>query len=230
MQTTRAVRPRRSPAVAQVRSLERRIDEISGSLSSLEHRVDRSGRSLNSNCPSISVNLGAHGVALAVYAKTPDRLRFEVRHYRNPRRTYGHHATREAFPSEDWADLPNFLEFVTERAHQRINTFFDALRAGAPEGQPTLALVTSLLSEIASVTNGDANRIRLILSLLLANGRIVVQGNRELLPCLEALEARGFLVRRRNSQRTPAPVYALTTAYVGAIRALALVLPTMSID
>ena len=115
--------------------------------------------------------------------------------------------------------------------HQRINTFFDALRAGAPEGQPTLALVTSLLSEIASVTNGDANRIRLILSLLLANGRIVVvQGNRELLPCLEALEARGFLVRRRNSQRTPAPVYALTTAYVGAIRALALVLPTMSID
>ena len=176
------------------------------------------------------MNLGAHGVALAVYAKTPDRLRFEVRHYRNPRRSYGRHATTEAFPNDDWTDLPDFLAFVTERAHQRINTFFDALGAGGPDGQPTLALVTHLLSEIARVTNGDANRIRIILSLLLANGRIVVQGNRELLPCLEALEAEEVLVRRRNSQRTPAPVFALTPAYAGVIRTLALVLPTLSTD
>ncbi len=208
-------------AVGLVRSLEPHIREISRNLSVGEHDVPRGTRHSEANAVSLSVDLGAQGVRLGIYAKASARIRFEVRQLTNPRRTYGTRASTANFPRDDLADLPAFLAFVSERAHDRACMFIEVVHQVGVSVPPTLVRLSMLLGKVARACEGDASRIHQVLVLLMSSGRIVRHGDAGLCAAIDALEANNVLTRRRITYRARQPVFSLVPVYAGTVGALA---------
>ena len=146
--------------------------------------------------------------------------RIEVRHYRNPRRTYGARATTHEFPNDTLPQLVPFLRFVGERAHERASVFFGALSGQAWSPPPTIPRLAMFLEKLARACGGDAVLIQRVLALLVANGRIVWGGDPEMRATIDSLVEAGALLRRRSTLRGTPAVYAARPAYSAILRAL----------
>ena len=157
---------------------------------------------------------------MGVYAKAHDRLRVEVRHRTNPRRTYGARATNEEYPNRTPEQLVSFLEFVGQQAHERASVFFDALRGRVRAAPPTITRLVDLLDNISQACRGDRDLTHRMLALLVAGGRIVRTEDPQLRGAVDALVRSGVLTRTRSTRRSTPGIYMMAPSYSGTLRAL----------
>jgi hypothetical protein len=157
-------------------------------------------------------------VWLGIYAKAEDRLRLEIRHYKNPRRTY--QVRLEEYPNDHLEEMVPFNEFIGQRAHERAAVFFEALRGQVGTVPASVARLSDLVAEVSRACDGDDDKIRLVLSLLIASGRVAQTTDPEMRTLLGELERAGVLARTRSTRRRAPVIYAIRDRYAGTLQAL----------
>jgi hypothetical protein len=174
------------------------------------------------NCPSLRVNLGIRGVDLVVYAKTFDRVRFEVR-YKDRVREKITQTNGLTFPECVTRGAGVLLQLAIENAQERLHRVFERIPDLDYEERCSFQAFVEFLSNLAEVCHeaGIHRNVRNMLSLLASNGGISVRLNSEDHVFCEALRGRRILsqvnaARNERGNRR----YALNPQYATVIRAM----------
>ena len=159
----------------------------------------------NENSRRIAVKLRS-GVKLRVYAKTTQRVRFEIEHdlVENARPLEGGHT------SADLNEIYRWMAATAEDAAREVNIIFALLEAAQVRSDDD-ASVTELVVRITQALGNDALAMQLIM-LIAANQSISVQSGSNLRDSVRRLTRRSILEPIRPYSRT----YRLTQRFRGA--------------
>lgn len=166
-----------------------------------EYDAYPSARERQRNAQSALFPLGREGVHLAVYAKSMTRLRFEVRHNRNPRTLYGHKPEVQALRTDRRENLFLLIAHINEEATERLNAFLAELARQDIRPSPTITRLSVFLSHVANACGHTPALVQRVLSPLVRHGRISRNGPREVLDALDYLVEAGVLRRARPGRR-----------------------------
>ncbi|MFC5066555.1 hypothetical protein [Flaviflagellibacter deserti] len=192
-------------AVASARELARIFRENASQWSVTFHDVSRVGERAQvseqgiGNAWSSTIALGATGTSLVAYAKSFTRLRLEVRHLRPPRRIY--QLPESSLSSSDVASLERMLAFVQQRSAERLTRFLATIEAPfAMRTDTSLADLATLLGIIAEHRFRE-REISELLTVLIAQGRVVSNVGHRLRPLVDLLVAAEVLRLGRGTHR-----------------------------
>lgn len=147
------------------------------------------------NAVSLTIPLGQRNTKLVIYAKSPRRVRCEVRHLKNPRTIYGRYSQIQRLTTDRLENLFKTITAVNRlSACNRANPFLHELwrRDVRPVG--TVVQLTIFLGHIAEVCEStDADMVR-VLSPLIAHGRLGNSGPGSYRSAVSQLVHRGVLV------------------------------------
>ena len=158
------------------------------------------------NSPSVNLKI-AKNVRAAAYAKTMDRMRFEIRYDARVRQAIG------VRPDEaNWSDirgLSEFIDLAIVDAQTRLSLILPNLLAQPKTGYRKSVALARVLSSIGSVCKGDLNLTHRVLSLLLNNGAVSVSKDDELSEIMEILAIQKMVFRVRYRKRETEKRYQL---------------------
>lgn len=181
---------------------------------------------IDRNAPCLKLDLGADGVKLVIYAKTFDRVRFEVRYNGNVRQLVGRIAATD-LPREV-SGMRRLLQSAIEDAHRRMRRVFQRLPDLDYEERCSFQVFVDFLADVAAACDerGLKNKVPRLLSLLASNGGIDVAVNSPDERACEALRNSGVLtlpraIRNARGRRR----YGLNMRYANILRATLLAMP-----
>ena len=167
------------------------------------------GRELNARTITLPV---ARNIHVVIYAKTQDRLRFEVRYLDDVRGTVARHRRGPTDPLET-------IRCAMQNAVERLATVTDALAGLMVEAPASYADLKRGLWSVLWACEGDQSSADALLTPLLVDQAVTETGPGGLAPrrVLQRLRARG-VVQRVRVRHGGAARWALTPTYAAAIR------------
>jgi hypothetical protein len=185
------------------------LPELDEALSEPELATERQVQSSQ----SLSIPLGAEKLNLGIYAKTPTRLRFEVRHYGNVRNSLSGHATVGDVPNDRYEQIEGLLDIVAERSAVRMHLFLRTLARLHTARQPNASTMAFFLVDLANACGNDRVLMRQLLSELMSTGRLVAGGSSPRAEALDYLLKRRILQKRSVTLNGSKSVYDLWGSY-----------------
>jgi hypothetical protein len=159
----------------------------------------------------------ATSIDCVVYAKTYDRVRFEVRYAANVREL-----VRPRLGGQ--AGLVELLQHTARDAHRRVSRLFQTMHEFRVSPEPELVNLVLFMAHVGTVCVGDADLARRVISLLLNTRGITVSPDGDsAIPSevVEQLVAAGLLIRSRTGLREASRRFALIPKYAAVVEALA---------
>jgi len=200
-------------ALGVVEAVIARGQEIVEGVHLREYHISTSARERERNAQSAIFPLGREGVVLAVYAKTPTRTRFEVRHTRNPRSIYGHKPEVQALQTTSRGNLFELINLVSSEAATRMNAFLTELAYQEVRPSPHMTRLSTFLFHVATACGNSPTLIMRVLSPLVRYGRISRSGPPEVQAALDNLVETGVLRRARPGTRAQRTNLTLTRRF-----------------
>ncbi len=179
--------------------------------------------STEGNAPSLRLNRGSSDINLVVYAKTPQRVRFEVRYSSNVRAILGSRRIRASDLPAGVAGIVQLLQIAISHTNTYLTNVIENLPDLDFSERCNFQEFVEFLSALAAACNSNGIPLQLhhIMSLLASNGGIEVRLNSPEHNACKALEQRNILfapsaVRNRPHYKQ----YTLRPRYTTAIRAM----------
>lgn len=163
------------------------------------------------NSPCIKANLGS-GIMLRVYAKTTQRVRFEVEF-----KTRLCPAVFHRFTGGD-NSLVEWCRTAAEGGGRRITSICDTIRSSVSEPTSRSPLTAERILQATCDAAGSVNVGFAILRTLLANGSYAISGGATLRPVIEVLLRKGVV--RHSRQTGNSHIYVVTRACRQALEQL----------
>lgn len=164
---------------------------------------------------------GRQNVLLAVYAKTADRIRFEVRYTRKVRDFIPRAYASEAGSNQTLYSIPNLISTLIEvDASPRMNAVLDGIAAlSVPVTGETEGL-SRLLTEFASACHGNEALLDALITSLCVHGCLYQIAQRGRKRATDRLVRRGVLRRGVVHRHGRGPTLVPTASFVGVVDAL----------
>lgn len=181
-----------------VESIEPRARSFANKVSATRFQVKKKKRGLRFQVGNEQQSLSLFielrkGVALRIYAKTNQRVRFEIQH-----RLDKANRPLQGEQSFDGIEaLVDLLSTLREDAASLVNDFLDELNSS--EGHPSTARAPLMLVTEISNAAQDYGKTASILEALCVNGRLVLSDNSPLRQAIMRLIERRVLVNRHRS-------------------------------
>lgn len=181
---------------------------------------ENTARTTHANSTSYAVPLQSN-VSLSLYAKSPTRLRIELRHTGKIRGRYQRLARTSILPNRTLSDVGDFLRFVNERASERISTLLASL-SSIPSAHPRNGpyAMVGFINAVTSRCAEQGRPLAWVLLPLLETGRVVEAATRPVRTVCEQLVLDGVLHRVRTVPRERWRTYGVTPAYEGLVASL----------
>lgn len=186
-----------------------------------EHESPDMTWQVDRNAPCLKLDLGVKGVKLVIYAKTFDRVRFEIRYNGKVRERIRGRISAASLP-RNVRGVRSLLQPTIEDAHRRLQRVFQRLPDLDYSARCDFQAFVEFLADIAEACHErdmPHDMVRL-LSLLASNGSIeAIVGSPDHVLCQD-LESRGILIEQRAVQNTRGfRRYCLNTRYANVLRA-----------
>ncbi len=127
------------------------------------------------NAPGIKLDLGVDGIELLIYAKTLDRVRFEVRYKKNVRKLICGRVSAGSLPPLE-TGVRALVQLSIEDAHSRMRRLFQRMPDLDFSERCDFQIFVEFLADLAEACRaaGKAQDMQRIISLLASNGSIEV--------------------------------------------------------
>jgi hypothetical protein len=158
----------------------------------------------------------ATSIDCVVYAKTHERVRFEVRYSANVKELVRPRPTGQT-------GLVELLQHTTRDAHRRVSRLFQTLHEFRVGPEPDLVHLALLMAQIGTACAGDAGLARRVTSLLLNTRGITMGPNGEnAVPSdvVDRLVDAGVLTRSRTQLREASRRFALIPRFAAVAEAI----------
>lgn len=164
---------------------------------------------------------GRQNVHLAVYAKTPERLRFEVRYLRKVRDFIPDGSRLDAGSNGAIASIPNMISTLIEAdACQRMGMLFTALDELEVPVTTDTAGLPRLLAVLARICEGNEALLDDFVTSLCIHGCVYRDSDQNRRRAIERLVRRRVLRRAVVHPPNRGPTFVPTDEYIGAVEAL----------
>lgn len=190
-----------------------------------EYPASRAGSSENpqrlasahrvSNSPSVTLALGREDVELSLYAKTVDKVRYEVRYKNNLRRLLGRSAPRRRAGVSDVDGVMELLAVAVEDAGGRLDRISREVGSALDTMPRRLPTFVNLVYYLSQAAGGNRRILTDLTTLLVREGGIEPDTAPHLLaPCSFLVSTQARVLRRATvSVRSPRRRYVLTQRY-----------------
>ena len=166
------------------------------------------------NSPSVNMKI-AKDIRAAAYAKTMNRMRFEIRYDAGVRQAIG--APPHELSAEHFSNLAGFVDLAIKDARERLSLVLPRLCAEAKTGYNKNTALARTLAGISSACGGDFLLTYRVLSLLSNNRAISISKNDELSEVMETLAAQKLVTRNRVRRRETVKRYQLAEPMQSAL-------------
>jgi hypothetical protein len=171
------------------------------------------------NAWSIEVPL-RDGVSLMIYAKTYDRLRFEVRYQKNLR-TLLNPSFRSEAVSSDYEGLFSALRVAVDDATTRVSRILPDLQEITEPEDPSFSDLATLMGILVETAEAAHISVTRLLELLCVNGAITVGNDNNLSSAVDLLVRSRVLERSRAARRQSPRRFVVADQWISTIEALA---------
>lgn len=196
-----------SDAVSAVRAMGDRARAIASGLDYREYVDSDVVVRTEGNSPSLNLKIGEQ-VRAAVYAKTFQRVRYEIR-YDAKVRSKIPVPTGQA-SGDDINNLSEFMDFLIEDARVRLSRILPEMNAKAKRGYNERSALVRVLTELSSACGNNALMTYRLITLLSNNGGISVVKNDDLFPAVAYLHETKLLRRVKTKPRERIQRYRLS--------------------
>lgn len=164
---------------------------------------------------------GRRNVLLAIYAKTTDRIRFEVRYTRKVRDFIPRDYASQAGSNQTLNSIPHLISALIEvDASARMNAVLDGIASlSVPVTEETEGL-SRFLTEFASACRGDEALLHALITSLCVHGCLYPIAQRGRRRVTDRLVRRGVLRRGVVHRHGRGPTLVPTAPFVGVVDAL----------
>ncbi|MEQ9519149.1 MAG: hypothetical protein RLN89_06885 [Parvibaculum sp.] len=201
-------------AVSFAHAVAANAKSIAAVLDHREYTVTDIVTGIDRNSPSVNMKI-AKDIRAAAYAKTMDRMRFEIRYDARIRQAIG--VPPNELSAGHLPCLSEFIELAIVDAQERLSRILPRLRAQAKTGYNRNTALARTLASISSACGGDLVLTYRVLSLLTNNRAVSVSKDDELSEVMEILEAQSLVIRSRVRRRESEKRYQLAEPMQSAL-------------